>query len=73
MKRISGLWLKILEWENLRLATTKALKAKRSRFDARKYMSQLETNLEELAWGLKTGNFPVGRYTQFVVHDPKER
>ena len=45
MKRIHGLWPKILDRENLRLAATKALRAKRSRFDARQYMSQLDENL----------------------------
>lgn len=73
MKRISGLWPQILDRANLRLAATKALRAKRSRFDARRYMNRLDENLSELATGLANQTFPIGRYQQFVVHDPKER
>lgn len=73
MKRIHGLWPKILDRENLRLAATKALRAKRSRFDARQYMSQLDENLLKLVTGLTNESFPIGRHRQFIVHDPKER
>lgn len=73
MRRTGDLWHRILERENLRLAVVRALQGKRDRQDAREFAAQLDTRLATMAAQLRAGTFPVGRYHQFVVHDPKER
>ncbi|MDZ4853202.1 MAG: reverse transcriptase/maturase family protein [Pirellulaceae bacterium] len=73
MKRARGLWPQILDRNNLRLATCKALNGKRSRSDARKFIKDVDRNLARIACELDAGVFQVGRYHQFVIHDPKER
>lgn len=73
MKRAGNLFPKILEWENLRLALWKALRGKRDRLDAREFQAEAEARLGELGDRLRRGTVVVGRYHQFVIHDPKER
>ena len=73
MKRLGGLWSRLVDRENLREAVAKALRAKRSRPDARAFVENLDANLSALAAGLETGSFQHGSARQFVVHDPKER
>lgn len=73
MRRAGHLFEQILDRDNLRLAFHKALRGKRSRADARAFGQDLDRRLEEMAAQLQAGTFPVGRFSQFVVHDPKER
>jgi hypothetical protein len=73
MKRTGNQFERIVERDNLRLAFLKALRGKRSRRDAQRFAQRLEQNLEEMAEQLRSGTFPVGRYQQFLIHDPKER
>jgi len=62
-----------LERDNLRAAVHQALKGKRGRADARSWIADLDANLDRMTTQLAEGVFPVGRYRQFVIHDPKER
>lgn len=73
MRRTGNLLEQIAERENLRIAVGKALKGKRDRAEARRFMAHLEWHLSELARGLRDGNYPLGAYEQFVIRDPKER
>ena len=73
MRRLGNLWNQFLDRENLRAAVAKALRAKRSRLDARAFTANLESHLNGLAAALESGTFEHGRVRQFVVFDPKER
>ena len=73
MRRTGNLFDKVLDRENLRQAFSKALRGKRSRSDARAFGNNLDFRLAEMAQQLATQTFPVGRFHQFVIHDPKER
>jgi hypothetical protein len=73
MKRTGNLFERIVERDNLRLAFLKALRGKRDRRDAQRFAQRLDQNLEEMAEQLRAGSFPLGRYQQFIIHDPKER
>jgi len=73
MKRTGNLFEKIVDRANLRLAVSKSLRGKRDRPDARHFTGHLEANLQAMAAGLQAGTYPLGRYRQFVIHDPKRR
>jgi hypothetical protein len=73
MKRAGNLFDALLDRDNLRQAVHRALQGKRSRADARSWVGNLDANLHRLAEQLLCGTVPLGRYHQFVIHDPKER
>ncbi len=73
MKRASNLFEGILERDNLRSATHKALRGKRDRAEARAFVRRLDVRLDDMAARLRDGTYPVGRFQQFVIRDPKER
>jgi RNA-directed DNA polymerase len=73
MKRTGNLFEQIVERDNLRLAFHKALRGKRDRRDTQQFARCLDQNLEEMAEQVADGTYPLGRYQQFIVHDPKER
>jgi hypothetical protein len=73
MKRTGDLFERIVERDNLRLAFLKAVRGQRDRRDAQRFGQRLDHNLEEMTEQLLAGNCPLGRYRQFIIHDPKER
>ncbi len=73
MKRAGRLLERVVERDNLRLAVHRALQGKRDRADAREFTSHLDGNLREMADLVWSGEFPVGRCSQFTIYDPKER
>jgi RNA-directed DNA polymerase len=73
MKRTGNLFPQILDRDNLRLAAYKAAKGKRDRRETQRFLHNLDRRLAEMARQLRAGTFPLGRYHQFVIHDPKER
>jgi retron-type reverse transcriptase len=73
VKRAGNLLEAIAERENLRLAAFKALRGKRAKADARRYLEKIETNLRQLGEQIRTNAVPLGRCRQFTIHDPKER
>jgi RNA-directed DNA polymerase len=73
MRRANGLFDRIVERENLRLAVCRALRGKRQRPDARQFVAQLDKRLSCMAAELRSGTIEVGRMNQFVIRDPKER
>lgn len=73
MKRTGGLHERIVAWDNLEHALRRALRGKRDRPDARAFLAGLPGTLEEVGARLREGRGPLGHFTEFVVHDPKER
>jgi hypothetical protein len=73
MKRTNKLFDRIVETDNLRLAYRKALRGNRDSADARQFASRDVLRLAEMREQLLQGTFPLGRFYQFVIHDPKER
>lgn len=73
MKRAGNLFERIVDRENLRLAVARALRGKRHRPDARRFVRHLDDNLNAMQVSLLSGDVSVGCYQQFVIHDPKER
>lgn len=72
-RRTGNLFPRILDRENLRLAFYRALRGKRARFAARVFGDDLDNRLARMAAELGAESMQVGRYHQFVIHDPKER
>ena len=73
MKRTGNLFERIVERENFRLAVAKALRGKRQRPDARRFLERLDDNITAMVDQVGADTFPLGRFHQFVIHDPKER
>lgn len=73
MRRIGNLFDRILARGNLREATYRAMKGKRSQSDARRFCEDLDTNLERLADGVRDRTIVLGESHQFWIHDPKPR
>ena len=73
MKRVGGIFDRVVDMDNLRLAFLKASKGKRCRADQRDYQSNLDVELKNLREGLLTGQYLVGAYTRFLINDPKQR
>lgn len=73
MKRVGFLFDRILERENLLLAYAKASRGKCLRRERIEFGENLEANIAALARGLREMSYPVGTYTRFTIHDPKER
>jgi hypothetical protein len=73
MKRVGGLFPEIIAWGNLEHALRRSLTGKRNRADAQAFLKALPGSLETVAERLRQGLGPVGRFTEFTIHDPKER
>jgi hypothetical protein len=73
MKPERGLWSRIVEPENLRLAFAKAAKGKWHRESVRRFSANLEVELSVMRRQLDEDSFPLGRCTSFRIFDPKER
>ncbi len=73
MKRARDLFERIVERDNLRLAYSKALRGKRCQQEVRRFGDDLESNLTSMADQVRAGTYPLGRFRQFTILDPKER
>lgn len=73
MARGRGLYQKIAEPDNLRLAFKKATRGKSDKPDVIEYRKNLDENLIKLRNMLLSGEIESGPYHFFVVRDPKER
>lgn len=73
VKRTNNLFERIVNYDNLRLAFCKALRGNRHSADAREFASAADYRLAKIGAQLRGGTFPLGRFHQFVIHDPKER
>lgn len=73
MKRISGLYEKIISVGNLRLADEKARRGKTRSYGVRVHDRNREANIQALHEALLTKTFKTSPYDVFTVHEPKER
>lgn len=73
MRRAKGLFDKIGTRDNLRAAFFRACKGKRAAREPRQFAAALEENLARMGVEIRSGTIQLGRYRQFVIHDPKER
>lgn len=71
--KLSGLYEKIYDFENLYQAYREARKAKRFRDDVLQFSGNLEENLIQIQNELIYREYKVGRYREFFVYDPKKR
>jgi RNA-directed DNA polymerase len=73
MKRIGGLWEKIISLENLREADRRARKGKGCQPGVKAHDTNREENLQELHYMLRGQTYHTSAYTIFTIHEPKER
>jgi RNA-directed DNA polymerase len=73
MKRVGNLMEAIADPDNLRLAFWRAARGKAAKAEVRQFRAGLNGELARMGSGLLSGDYPVGRFTQFTVWDPKER
>lgn len=63
----------LTSWKNLRLAYYKAAKGKRGQPNVAAFEYHLEENLFQLQAELRQKTYRPGRYTNFMIHEPKHR
>lgn len=73
MKRVGGLFDRILRRDNFLTAFHRAARGKRHRPEVRDFQDELPNWLASIEERLSTGNFAFGRFHQFLIRDPKER
>ena len=73
MKRVGSLFDKVVDHDNLRWAFCRAARGKRHRPDVAAFAAELDSRLSAMAAGLAAGSFPLGRFSQFEIRDPKRR
>jgi hypothetical protein len=69
----SGLWSKLVSWENLFCAYQECRRRKRYRRAAVQFHYAWERNLLEIQADLTAGRYLPGKYRHFYVHEPKRR
>ncbi len=73
MKRLNGLYEKIISLENLYLADQKACKGKSKQFGVKTHIENRDANLLKLHYSLIDKTFKTSPYSTFTILDPKER
>lgn len=73
MKRVNNLFDKIVEYNNLYLAYTKARRCKRRRKEVREFEKNKETLLRKLQQSMIDGTYRTSEYETFTIYEPKER
>lgn len=73
MKRFSGLFEQIVDFENLWVAYLNARKGKRFRGEILEFSTNVEDRLIEIQKELITKTYKVGKYREFYVYEPKKR
>lgn len=73
MKRIGNLFEKIVTFENLLLASKKAIRGKKGKHSVASFYFDLENEIIELKRELESGSYRPGPYTQFEILEPKPR
>jgi retron-type reverse transcriptase len=73
MRRAANLFERIPEPENLRLAFHKAARGRRGQAVVRQFAASLDPRIAAMSVAIGEGTFPVGRFQQFLIHDPKQR
>jgi retron-type reverse transcriptase len=73
MKRIGMLYDGIWHWDTLRVAFHLARKGSRHSRDVVSFEKNLDRNLRHLQGEIRSERVCLAGFTQFVIHDPKER
>ncbi len=73
MKSIINIYSMVVDTENLYGAVKRAAAGKRSHPDVAGFLLNQEKNVESLRTELEAMRYRPGRYSQFLLHDPKER
>lgn len=73
MRRVANLFDRIWEPENIRLAFYKASRGKSSQTMVRHFACQLDERVERISQAIRNDTFPLGRFHQFLIRDPKQR
>lgn len=73
MKRVGGLWEKVVSFENLHEAARRAALGKRKRPDVAAFLMNAETELVCLRRELQAREYQPGPYREFLVHEAKPR
>ncbi|MFO1360124.1 reverse transcriptase domain-containing protein [Plasticicumulans sp.] len=71
MKRIGGLWPRLVEFDNLLAAWRKARRGKRGRDEVARFELDLEPELFGLRDELQSGRYRPGAYRQFLIYERK--
>ena len=71
MRRSGNLIEAVAELDNLKLAYTKACKAKPLSRDSLEFRCNLDTRLIELGDALRSGTYVPGPYRFFTIYDPR--
>jgi retron-type reverse transcriptase len=72
-KSFSGLWERIIDFENLYHAFRQASTGKRYRWESLKFKADLEENLIILQNELEWDKYKPEPYRQFIIKEPKQR
>jgi RNA-directed DNA polymerase len=73
MKRLGGIWPKLVSFENLLLAYRKARRGKRTRPGVAEFGLDLEHELIALQRELQNGSYQAGDYRLFMIYERKPR
>jgi len=73
VKRISNLYQRICDPDNVRLAYDRARKGKSGQYGVQHFEKDLEANLEQIRRELADGSYVTSEYSVFTIKDPKER
>ena len=73
MRRAANLFEQVVTNSNLRVAFLKAARGKQCLPAVQEFSADLDHRIAEMSRQLQTGEFPLGRFHQFVIRDPKER
>lgn len=73
MKRLGGIWPKLVSFENLLLAYRKARRGKRTRPGVAEFGLDLERQLIALQRDLESSEYQPGGYRLFTIYDRKPR
>lgn len=73
MRRIGGLFDRIVDPDTLRHAFLRARRGKRDRHSVRRFEANLHDNLAQLRERLLEGSFVSHGYRLFTIHEPKPR
>ncbi len=73
MRRAANLFDLIYEPENLRAAFHKAARGRRGQAVVSQFSANLDERIAEISTAIREGTFPIGRFQQFLIRDPKER
>lgn len=73
MKRLTGLYERVISLDNLRAADEEARRGKRYSYGVRLHDRRREANLKALHEALRRHDYHTSRYEVFTIREPKER